>query len=427
MTVSAQSKASSNAAPKSLMSRIKWVNLIALTITPLVGAYGALYTPLQGKTLAWSIFLYAFAMLGVTAGYHRLWSHRSFIASTPLQIFLLAGGACAVQGSAYWWAREHRAHHRYTDSELDPYSAKNGFLYTHLGWIVLKRDRAPGPTDVRDLQKNKLVQWQHKNLSILIPIFGYAIPAIVPGYFWGDWAGGFYYAALLRLTCVQHSVFCINSLAHWLGDAVFDDKHTPRNHLLTAVLTMGEGYHNFHHQFPIDYRNAIKWYQYDPTKWFIAMSAWLGLSSNLQMFPDNEIRKGRLTMSLKKLKNVQDRIKWPVESNHLPVVDWDTFQKQSEETPLILISGFIHDVSGFEQKHPGGRTILMQHVGKDATAAFGGGVYDHSNAAYNLLAMMRVGVLEGGVEHVKFITPSEKLRIIEQERAGGVEPLRPVV
>ena len=109
-----------------------------------------------------------------------------------------------MQGSAYWWAREHRAHHRYTDSELDPYSAKNGFLYTHLGWIVLKRERAPGPTDTRDLKKNKLVMWQHRNLSILIPIFGYAIPAIVPGYFWNDWAGGIYYAALLRLTVVQH-------------------------------------------------------------------------------------------------------------------------------------------------------------------------------------------------------------------------------
>lgn len=73
-----------------------------------------------------------------------------------------------------------------------------------MGWIVLKRERAPGPTDVRDLQKNKLVQWQHKALPILIPIIGYAIPAIVPGYFWGDWAGGLYYASLLRLTCVQH-------------------------------------------------------------------------------------------------------------------------------------------------------------------------------------------------------------------------------
>ncbi|THH19425.1 hypothetical protein EUX98_g8780 [Antrodiella citrinella] len=406
---------------KSLLGRVKWVNLIALTATPLVALYGALTTQLQVMTMVWSISLYVFAMLGVTAGLYHFPTSPAHILT--FFIFLLAGGACAVQGSAYWWAREHRAHHRYTDSELDPYSATNGFLYTHVGWIILKRDRPPGPTDVRDLQKNKLVQWQHNNLSMLIPILGYAIPAIIPGYFWGDWAGGLYYAALLRLTCVQHSVFCINSLAHWLGDTPFDDKHTPRNHLLTAILTMGEGYHNFHHQFPIDYRNAIKWYQYDPTKWFIALSAWIGLSSHLQTFPENEISKGALTMSLKKLKTIQDKITWPTEFKHLPVVDWDTFQKQSETSSLVLVSGFIHDVSCFEPKHPGGRRILKQHVGKDATAAFAGGVYDHSNAAYNLLSMMRVGVLEGGVEHVKCVTPSQRLRIFEQERLRGVEPL----
>lgn len=87
---------------------------------------------------------------------------------------------------------------------------------------------------------------------------------------------------------------------------------------------MGEGYHNFHHQFPVDYRNAIKWYQYDPTKWFIQLSEWLKLSTNLQTFPENEIKKGTLTMSLKKMRAEQDEIKWPLGSKELPIVDWDT-------------------------------------------------------------------------------------------------------
>jgi stearoyl-CoA desaturase (delta-9 desaturase) len=79
------------------------------------------------------------------------------------------------------------------------------------------------------------------------------------------------------------STFCVNSLAHWLGDTPFDDKHTPRDHLVTALVTIGEGYHNFHHQFPMDYRNAIKWYQYDPTKWFIWVCQQLGLASHLKV------------------------------------------------------------------------------------------------------------------------------------------------
>ena len=100
----------------------------------------------------------------------------------------------------------------------------------------------------------------------------------------------------------------MNSLAHWLGEAPFDDKHTPRDHVVTALCTIGEGYHNFHHQFPMDYRNAIKWYQYDPTKWFIAACAGVGLASHLRMFPENEISKGELAMQLKKLKKAIDEV-----------------------------------------------------------------------------------------------------------------------
>jgi hypothetical protein len=86
------------------------------------------------------------------------------------------------------------------------------------------------------------------------------------------------------ITTRIQSTFCVNSLAHWLGETPFDDKHTPRDHLVTALVTIGEGYHNFHHQFPMDYRNAIKWYQYDPTKWFISACKMLGLASHLKVF-----------------------------------------------------------------------------------------------------------------------------------------------
>jgi stearoyl-CoA desaturase (Delta-9 desaturase) len=81
----------------------------------------------------------------------------------------------------------------------------------------------------------------------------------------------------------RQSTFCVNSLAHWFGEAPFDDKHTPRDHVITALVTIGEGYHNFHHQFPMDYRNAIKWHQYDPTKWFIWTMERIGLAHQLKV------------------------------------------------------------------------------------------------------------------------------------------------
>lgn len=178
---------------------------------------------------------------------------------------------------------------------------------------------------------------------------------------------------------------------------------------------MGEGYHNFHHQFPMDYRNAFLWYQYDPTKWFIAACAKLGFASQLRVFPSNEISKGRLAMKLKELKSLQDALSWPTPVETLPVVSWATFQEESKSRPLILLSGFIHDVSSYIDQHPGGRHYLTANSGKDVTTLFFGGVYTHSNAAHNILSMMRVGILDGGVELSTTKSPPRRLYIKEGE------------
>ncbi|CAD6946221.1 unnamed protein product [Tilletia controversa] len=126
---------------------------------------------------------------------------------------------------------------------------------------------------------------------------------------------------------------------------------TPRGHFVTALVTVGEGYHNFHHQFPMDYRNAAKWYQYDPTKWFIATMSFLGLASHLHVFPDNEVRKGRLAMELQKLHESNRDITWPTSANHLPVISWSDYQAEAKTRPLIVVSGFIHDVGSFIETH----------------------------------------------------------------------------
>jgi len=250
----------------------------------------------------------------------------------------------------------------------------------------------------------------------------FLLPTVICGFGWGDWKGGYIYAGVIRLVFVHHSTFCVNSLAHWLGESPFDDKHTPRDHLVTALVTIGEGYHNFHHQFPMDYRNAIRWYQYDPTKWFIWVCQQVGLASHLKVFPDNEVKKGQLTMQLKKLRETQEHLTWPSDSNDLPVISWESFLEQAGNRPLIVIAGFIHDVSDFLDEHPGGRHFLVKNIGKDATTAFFGGIYDHSNAAHNLLAMKRVGVLHGGMAHGaedKAVPPSQRLRIARYNEMGS--------
>jgi len=393
---------------------LNYLSLSILTITPAISLYGSLTTKLRWETTVFAVIYYFVTGWGITAGYHRLWAHRSYNASKPLQYFLALAGAGAVEGSIKWWARGHRAHHRYTDTELDPYNAHRGLLWSHVGWMVVKPRRKPGVADVSDLSKNEVVRWQHRWYVWLILLMGFGVPTVIPGLLWGDWRGGYIYAGATRLLFVHHSTFCVNSLAHWLGDAPFDDKHTPRDHAFTAMVTLGEGYHNFHHQFPSDFRNAIKWFQYDPTKWFITVCSWLGLASHLKTFPDNEVKKGQLTMQLQRLRETQEGLIWPQDNNDLPIISWQSFQEQCQKRPLILIAGYIHDVSTFIDEHPGGRHLLVKNIGKDASTAFFGGVYDHSNAAHNLLSMMRVGILHGGAPHGlddKVVPPSQRLRV----------------
>lgn len=141
---------------------------------------------------------------GITAGYHRLWAHRSYNASKPLEYALAMAGTGAVEGSIKWWSRGHRAHHRYTDTPLDPYDAKKGFFWSHMGWMILKPRRRPGVADVSDLSKSAVVRWQHRWYLQLILFMGFILPTLVAGIGWGDWKGGFFYAATTRLVFVHH-------------------------------------------------------------------------------------------------------------------------------------------------------------------------------------------------------------------------------
>ncbi|OAR00186.1 hypothetical protein LLEC1_07849 [Akanthomyces lecanii] len=315
-------------------------------------------------------------------------------------MFLALLGAGAVQGSILWWAKHHRVHHRYTDTSKDPYSVHKGLFFAHFGWMVFKqtpKDR--GRTDISDLTEDAIVIWQHKNYLGLMTMFYLVFPTFVCGYCWHDWVGGFVYGGIVRAFLAQQATFCVNSLAHWLGEQPFDDRKSPRDHALTALVTNGEGYHNFHHEFPSDYRCGIDWWQYDPTKWSIYIWDRVGLAHSLKRFRFNEVRKGRFQQLEKRIEKLRPSIDWGKPIHELPVVSWDTFvDKCKNGESLTVIAGIVYDVAGFIKEHPGGEALISSGVGKDATAVFHGGVYLHSNAASNLLDTMRVSVLHGGCE-----------------------------
>ncbi|KFH73051.1 hypothetical protein MVEG_00276 [Podila verticillata NRRL 6337] len=378
---------------------VDWDRAPSLIIGHSLLVYGLLTVEMQKKTMLWTFFCFVIISLGVTAGYHRLWSHRSYTAIPAMELTLAILGGASFQGSILWWCEHHRAHHRWTDTDKDPYSAHRGLFYSHIGWALVKRPKGSiGPADVQDLTSNRLVMWQHKYYLPLSVLVGFVFPIAVAGFGWGDWPGAFFFAGLLRMVADIQAAFCVNSVAHWLGDAPYDDKLSPRDSFLTALVTAGEGYHNFHHQFPSDYRNGVKFWQYDPSKWLIASAEYFGFASHLKRFPENEIRKAELQMIEQRVLEKKKKLVWGTPITELPVMSFQDFEDacKNNAKKWILLEGVVYTVENFE--HPGGERFMKMAVGKDMTTAFNGGIYDHSNAARNLLSLKRVAVVEFGGE-----------------------------
>ena len=276
------------------------------------------------------------------------------------------------------WSRDHRAHHHYTDTAKDPYSVQMGLFHAHIGWLIFRRDfKCQGDADISDLMNEPIVVWQHDHYTVIAMSMAYILPCCIGG-LWGDWWGGFIYAGIIRAFLVQQSTFCVNSVAHWLGDHTYDDRNSPRDHIFTALITLGEGYHNFHHEFPADYRNAIAWYQYDPTKWLIWLWKQVGLAHNLKVFRRNEIEKGRLQQQQKKLDLTLAELR-SIKLQLLPVMEWNEYQNEVlKGRSWLTIAGVVYDVGRFVEKHPGGKSMIYSGIGKDATAMFNGGVYNRN-------------------------------------------------
>ena len=280
--------------------RTQWVSILFLTLSPIIG-FGALIFflktgTLSTPTLILSAVVATIAGMGTTAGYHRLFSHRSYEASLPVRIWLLIIGLLGLQGSALEWSLDHRSHHKFVDRDKDPYSIKKGFWFAHIFWIFKTRHRDWRPSHNADLFRDKFVFFQHRYFMPLAIVMNFVVPALIAGIFWNDLLGGFFIAGFLRLVFTHHSTFFINSLCHYFGSQPYSDKNTARDSGVTAFFTWGEGYHNFHHEFANDYRNGVRWYHFDPGKWAIKLMEFMNLAWNLKQVPDATIRQRRMQM-----------------------------------------------------------------------------------------------------------------------------------
>ncbi len=338
--------------------RVNWETssfLIATFFTAIIG------TPLYIAFFGIDFFMIAMFVLyflatgmSITLGYHRLFAHKAFKASKPVKLFTLIFGACAFEDSALDWSSDHRDHHKHVDHEHDdPYSISKGFFFAHIGWIFFKLYPRP-LANVADLKKDPLVMWQHKYHRQIGMFFGLVIPTLIGYLHLGGWEGalgGFLIIGVARLVAVHHCTFLINSLCHTIGNRPYDTSTSARDSWLMAIFTFGEGYHNYHHSFQHDYRNGVKPWQWDPTKWAIWTLSKLGLATDLRTVSDERI-------ILAELREVKEQTEAQISNESDLKLSSPTCKEAYEK--LLEISKSLSDGYGELEKAAGERIALSR-------------------------------------------------------------------
>ncbi|KAJ3545681.1 hypothetical protein NM688_g5600 [Phlebia brevispora] len=370
----------------------------------LAGLYYYPFSSTSWKTLLLTFVMYQGGMLGVTMGYHRLYSHRAFKAGPVVSVVIAFFGASATQGSARWWALRHRLHHRYIDDPVhDPYAASLGLLWSHLGWLFYRTQyERMNLIDTTDLDKDVVARLQHKYFVPLTFFAAFAVPPLV-GQLWGDALGAFIWAGIIKCVLVWHCTFFINSAAHYHGVQPYSDENTSRGNFILAVLTCGEGNHNFH-TFPQDFRSGPTALEWDPPKWILLVLHRFGLVTNLRRARPEDMDEAKLHMNLK--AHVRPEVLQKLYAEGTDEHPSWTIQKAQEYATsaarcLIVIDGYVVDATAYLKDHPGGGAIIRKYalrktqdnakeqnrsdanpeLWKQATWAFQGGINTHSRTA----------------------------------------------
>lgn len=440
-----------------LLRRINYSSVFAAVVLPLAALCYIFHqqkslVPANPRLLWFCILYYNFTMLAFTSGYHKCYAHTTFRPKFAfLHVYFGVFGASPGLGPIRIWAAMHRAHHQFTDDpEKDPYSIKRGFLWAHWGWLLKKpktiqfyrefvehefphtarTDAEPiDSLNTADLDEDdtsahmnaqrrqrllvtlRWVLWQEKWAFVFFLVSTIAIPVLVSVTYCGDtWLNGLLYPGILRMFACQQLIFSTESICHCKSLQVsiptqpFSDKNLLVNCLnpLVTLLTYGQGLQNYHHEFPHDYRVSSLVYALDPTKWLINVLERLMLVDDVAKTPQNLVTQLQIQRQQQVLNEIKSKLNWGTPISKLPVISTDDFRRlctaSTQDRIYIVIQNIIHDITPFMDQHPGGLALLKASHGKDATRAFYGGVYGHLTAAVNLLATMRIGVLDLGNE-----------------------------
>ncbi|KAH8294978.1 hypothetical protein KR018_004870 [Drosophila ironensis] len=279
--------------------KLVWRNIIAFGYLHLAALYGAylMITSAKWPTIAFAYLMYVVSGLGITAGAHRLWAHRSYKAKWPLRLILMIFNTIAFQDAAYHWSRDHRVHHKYSETDADPHNATRGFFFSHVGWLLCKKHpevKAKGKgVDLSDLRADPILMFQKKYYMILMPLACFILPTIVPMYFWNEtFVNSWFVATMFRWCFILNVTWLVNSAAHKFGGRPYDKFINPSENISVAILAFGEGWHNYHHVFPWDYKTAeFGKYSLNFTTAFIDFFAKIGWAYDLKTVSTDIIQK----------------------------------------------------------------------------------------------------------------------------------------
>ncbi|KAF8820475.1 putative fatty acyl-CoA desaturase [Cardiosporidium cionae] len=282
-----------------------------------------------GSLLRWPftvILLYMLGGFGITCGAHRLWAHRSYKAHWVFRTFLMLLNSFANQGSIYHWCRDHRVHHKYSEQEADPHNATRGFFFSHMGWLLLKKNEAVKEggkeVDCSDLLEDPVVVFQ-KNFD---PYWNQAIcfllPSMVCYFYYGSFWFGFFVYGCFRWVLCLHATWTVNSVAHLWGDRPYNQSINPSENLFTSLVAVGEGWHNWHHEYPFDYATSEGgiFEYWNPSKLLIDLAAACNLAWDRKRATNiwERVKAKRLLEEKKKAEEVAAKLKRNPSISKLP-------------------------------------------------------------------------------------------------------------
>ncbi|KAH0568534.1 acyl-CoA Delta-9 desaturase-like [Cotesia glomerata] len=280
-------------------TKILWSNAIFIIIIHALGLYFTITFPyLNHKILTvWVIVVGFMSGIGVTGGVHRLWTHRAYKANVPLRIILAILYYTAGQNRIYNWVRDHRVHHKYTDTPADPHDTNRGFWFSHVGWLMMKKRpevrKCGKEIDMSDVLNDPVVQFFDGNYLLLNTLFTFVVPTLIPYYFFDQslkWS--FISQGLIRYPMVLNATWAVNSFAHMFGYRTYDKSITPAENMWVSFVAGGEGSHSFHHVFPWDYKTSeFKSVFFNATTCWIDMFAQIGWAYDLRTVSLEHIKR----------------------------------------------------------------------------------------------------------------------------------------